>query len=194
MLERRSMPSNNGMPFVYAMGPLAQQFSQLVAWVKQHEVMLWWIGAASATVTIGMLIAMPWVVSIIPDDYFAAKERPRLAGRSRHPVIRWLLRIGKNLLGLLLVLLGLVLSLPLVPGQGMVMAVAGLLLLDFPGKRRFEMWIIRRRGILRVINWFRAKKGRCPLVVWSPDELVTTHPEGTNSCERRKVTQSARED
>lgn len=156
---------------------LSHYLNQFIGWIEQHEVMLWWLGALSLIVTIGTLIAMPWVVAFIPDDYFSTKERPPYKGRSRHPAMRLLLHFGKNCLGLLLVLLGLILSMPLVPGQGMVVAVAGLLLLDFPGKRRFEMWIIRQRGVLKAINWFRNKKNRPPLVVWSPDQRTAAKSE-----------------
>ena len=41
--------------------------------------------------------------------------------------------IGKNILGLFLVALGVVLSLPGVPGQGLLTILLGIMLLDFPG-------------------------------------------------------------
>jgi hypothetical protein len=115
-----------------------------------------------------MLALTPWLVSLIPDDYFATKERPPIAGRSRHPVLRWTLRIGKNVLGLTLIILGLCLT--VLPGQGMMTVLGGLLLLDFPGKRRLEMWVIRCRGLLRAINWCRARRNKPPLVVWAPED------------------------
>ena len=84
----------------------------LVPWIERHDVLVWWLAATSAAIAIGMLIATPWLVAMIPDDYFATKERPPIVGRSEHPVLRWLLRIGKNLLGLVLIIFGLLLSLP----------------------------------------------------------------------------------
>jgi hypothetical protein len=146
------------------------QLANVIAWIERHEVVLWWVAIGSAVMAVGMLILTPWLVSVIPDDYFATRERPPIVGRSRHPVLRWMLRIGKNVLGLTLVVVGLLLSLPLIPGQGMIMALGGLLLLEFPGKRRLEMWVIRRRGLLKAINWFRAYRNRPPLVVWSPED------------------------
>ncbi len=47
-------------------------------------------------------------------------------------------------LGLFLVLLGGVLSVPGIPGQGILTALIGLVLLDFPGKRRLEQKILSR--------------------------------------------------
>ncbi len=145
-----------------------------VAWVVEHDHILWWVVIASSVISVATLLAAPWLVCVIPEDYFATKERPKLRGRSRAPVLRWTLRILKNLAGLILVVLGLFM-IPL-PGQGMLVTLAGLLLLQFPGKRRLEMWLIRRPGLLRLINWLRCQRGRQPLRVWSPehDHPVTT--------------------
>jgi hypothetical protein len=155
--------------------------NEFVAWIERHDVLVWWFAIGSAVIAVGMLFTTPWLVSVIPDDYFATKERPPIATRSEHPALRWALRIGKNILGLVLIVIGLLLSLPLIPGQGTIMALGGLLLLEFPGKRRLEMWIIRRQRLLRAINWFRARRGRPPLIVWSPESetrrIAFTSPE-----------------
>ncbi|MBA3315047.1 MAG: hypothetical protein M3552_12135 [Planctomycetota bacterium] len=154
---------------MFAVAPPKTNLDAIIAWIERHDVLLWWMAIGSAALAVGMLIATPWLVSVIPDDYFATKERPPIVGRSEHPVLRWLLRLGKNLLGFVLIIVGMLFSLPLIPGQGMIMALAGLMLLEFPGKRRMEMWIIRWGPLLRAINWFRATRGRPPLIVWSPE-------------------------
>ena len=148
-----------------------------IAWLLQYETALWWIAIVSGTVGTLTLFAAPWLVGVIPEDYFATKERPPLRGRSQHPALRWTLRVLKNVAGVILVILGLFLV-PL-PGQGMLVTLTGLLLLQFPGKRRLEMWVIRRRGLLKLINWLRCRRGRRPLLVWSPDSEtpVTTQPD-----------------
>lgn len=92
----------------------------------------------------------------IPSDYF---QRDAEAGKGT------LRRIGKNTLGVLLVALGLVLSIPGVPGQGLLTILLGVILLDVPGKRRFELAIVRRRGVLAAVNRLRLRFGREPLVV-----------------------------
>jgi hypothetical protein len=69
----------------------------------------------------------------------------------------------KNVLGILLVALG---GLFLVtPGQGLLTVLAGLVLINFPGKRALELWIIRFPLVLRAVNWLRGKRGREPLQV-----------------------------
>ena len=66
---------------------------------------------------------------------------------------------------LFLVLLGGVLSVPGIPGQGLLTVVIGLVLLDFPGKRRLEQSILSRPGLRVRVNRLRARFGREPLVL-----------------------------
>jgi hypothetical protein len=39
------------------------------------------------------------------------------------------------------------------------------MLLDFPGKRRLEQWLVRRAAVLSAINRLRQRYGKPPLVV-----------------------------
>lgn len=128
-----------------------------------------WVGAVALTViTFVLSIAVCVVVVIrIPEDYFVG-DHPPDAGRRRHPFVRWPLLIGKNLLGLFLIALGVVMSFPGVPGQGILTVLLGVMLLNFPGRRRFEKWLLRRRGVLKTINRMRAKYGRPPLRLDAP--------------------------
>ncbi|REJ76825.1 MAG: hypothetical protein DWQ29_15470 [Planctomycetota bacterium] len=82
-----------------------------------------------------------------------------------HPVLRWTVRVLKNLLGVFLVLAGLAMSVPAVPGQGLLTILIGITLLDLPGKRKMELAIVRRKRVLRAINWIRAKAGRAALEI-----------------------------
>ncbi|MBW2457793.1 MAG: hypothetical protein JRI68_25030, partial [Deltaproteobacteria bacterium] len=100
----------------------------------------------------------------IPPNHFVAKQRG-LQRRIASPVLRVAATIGKNLLGVVLIVAGLALALPGVPGQGVLTMLVGLLLLDIPGKRRFELHLVRRRPIHRIMNRLRARFGREPLVL-----------------------------
>jgi hypothetical protein len=124
------------------------------------------IGALAITLITFVLSIVICVVVVIriPHDYFVCDDRGD-GCRRRHPLVHWPLVIGKNLLGLFLVLLGIVMSLPGVPGQGILTILLGVMLVDFPGKRRFERWLLRRRGVLRTINRMRARYGRPPLLL-----------------------------
>jgi hypothetical protein len=86
----------------------------------------------------------------------------------RHPVIRWTGHILKNLAGLLLIAIGVLLSVPGIPGQGLLTILIGLILLDVPGKRRFERKLVSRPRVLKVINRLRARFGKPALVLDEP--------------------------
>ena len=124
--------------------------------------------ALTATTAVVSLISVALIVVRIPTDYFAGDTPPRLWA-DRHPLVRWPLLIFKNLLGVTLVALGAVMALPGVPGQGILTMFIGAMLLNFPGKRKMERWLIGRRGVLTAINKIRGRYGRPPLQL---DSLV----------------------
>jgi hypothetical protein len=72
---------------------------------------------------------------------------------------------GKNLLGFFLVILGVVMSLPGVPGQGLLTIFIGLVLLDVPGKRAIERRIIAVPAVLRACNRLRARFDKPPFTL-----------------------------
>jgi len=67
------------------------------------------------------------------------------------------------LLGVLLVAVGIVLSLPGVPGQGLLTVLLGVMLIDFPGKRTVEQKLLKRPAITNGITRLREKFGKPPL-------------------------------
>ncbi|MER3431762.1 MAG: hypothetical protein C4325_03765 [Blastocatellia bacterium] len=100
----------------------------------------------------------------IPANYFSSHyERDFL------PDSPWLVRWGavilKNLLGVVLIIIGIILSLPGVPGQGILTILLGLIMLDIPGKRPLEARIIQRPAVLAAINRLRARYGKEPLIL-----------------------------
>lgn len=118
-----------------------------------------WFFVAGAALFVVTNAAVVWIVLRLPHTYLTdrtpAADRPR-----RHPLVHLAWRLGKNLLGLLLVAVGVVLSLPGVPGQGLLTILIGVMLLDFPGKQRLEHKIIGQPRVLHSVNWLRRKFGR----------------------------------
>jgi hypothetical protein len=100
----------------------------------------------------------------LPPNYFShSYETNFLSGR--HPALHAAGIIGKNMLGVLLVVIGILLSIPGVPGQGLLTILMGIMLLDFPGKRRLEQKLLSRPGVLKTINRLRLKFDKPALIL-----------------------------
>ena len=124
--------------------------------------MLWLVGIFLLTFTLSLGL-FGVIVLLLPPRYFSKDHGRFLANKP--PLVRGLGIVGKNLLGLVLIALGIVLSLPGVPGQGLLTVLVGVVLLDIPGKHRLVRYFANRPGVLRGINRFRSWFGRPPMVV-----------------------------
>jgi hypothetical protein len=127
-------------------------------WAKTHQAMVWWIFAASIALSMLTPLAVAWAIVQLPVDYFTRTKRRPLSTWEEHPVLRPLYLIAKNLLGLVLILAGI--AMLVLPGQGLLTIVVGVVLMNFPGKFRLERWIATRRPIMRSLNWLRKKAHR----------------------------------
>jgi hypothetical protein len=121
---------------------------------------LLWASGFSVLAVIATIIGVPWLVTRLPSDYFARPERVTWRESSSAPVIGLLVAVLKNLLGGLLIVLGLIML--VTPGQGILTVLAGLLLVNFPGKYHLERWLVLRPGVLRGLNWLRRRQGHPP--------------------------------
>lgn len=109
-------------------------------------------------------LAIAVVMINIPADYFSPNYSQKFLPNSPW-LVRWGAVILKNLVGFFLVLLGILLSLPGVPGQGLLTILLGLIMMDIPGKRPLEARIIQRPTILAAINNLRARFKKTPLIL-----------------------------
>ena len=117
----------------------------------------WWWGAViSVALIAGSMAVAAAVVVTWPADHFREGERVPFMSQ-RHPLVRALGLVAKNLIGVVLFLLGVIMVLPGVPGQGILTMLIGVTLVDFPGKRGFERRLIMRPSVLKVINGLRAR-------------------------------------
>ncbi|QEF98354.1 hypothetical protein Mal15_24060 [Stieleria maiorica] len=124
-----------------------------------------WIAAISCVLFVGCLLIAPWLAVRIPVDYFVGRRRPRTLFADRHPVLRWTGLVIKNLIGGVLVLAGLVML--VLPGQGLLTMLVGILMLNFPGKHRLERRLVSIPAVLKSINWMRQRSGVEPIRVRS---------------------------
>jgi hypothetical protein len=123
------------------------------------------LGSLLFLITFSISLAIVSVIMVkIPPDYFK-KDRPRKLWADKHKAVRYLGIFGKNLLGVVLVVLGILMSLPGVPGQGILTILLGVMLLDFPGKQKLEHRIVSRPKVLGTINKLRHKFGKPKLVL-----------------------------
>jgi hypothetical protein len=132
-------------------------------WISLNETALWWLAAASVVSFVGTIALVPILVIRIPEDYFAEKKRHRWEPWAhRHPVIRWMLLIAKNVIGYAFIILGV--AMLVLPGQGMLTIIIGIMFINFPGKYRLERWAVTRGPVLSTINRLRLRAGRAPLI------------------------------
>jgi hypothetical protein len=108
--------------------------------------------------------AIAIVMVKVPPTYFSA-DHSREFMTGRHWFVRSGALILKNLLGLVLIVLGVLLSLPGVPGQGILTILLGLIMLDIPGKRPLEAKIIQQPRVLAAVNDLRSRYGQPPLIM-----------------------------
>jgi hypothetical protein len=101
----------------------------------------------------------------LPHDYFV-ETRCRTLWVDRHPVLRWTGIILKNVSGLILLTVGVIML--FTPGQGVLTILIGLMLVDFPGKRKLERALVGRPKVLSAINALRSRYGKPPLVMEDP--------------------------
>lgn len=126
------------------------------------------VGLFIATFAISIVV-IGFLLVKLPATYFL-DSHDRDLWIDQHPILRWSGIIAKNLLGVALVVLGALLSLPGIPGQGLLTILIGLVLIDFPGKRRIERWILKRPGVFDRVNAFRGRFGKPPLVLADTSE------------------------
>lgn len=121
------------------------------------------IGVAFFLITFSVSLGIVSLILIkLPADYFSSNYDRRIWAE-RHHALRISALIGKNVLGAFLIMLGIVMSLPGIPGQGLLTILLGVMLVDFPGKDRLEQKLLHRPAIRNSINKLRRRFGKPPL-------------------------------
>jgi hypothetical protein len=133
-----------------------------VAWATAQLALLLFV-----VTSVGGLALASFLLVRSPATYFC-DDCPRDFWVERHPIIRWTGRVLRNALGVAVVSLGIILSLPGIPGPGFLQMLLGVTLVDFPGKRHFERWLVNRPVVLNAITRLRQRSGRSPLVLEQP--------------------------
>ncbi|OQX09863.1 MAG: hypothetical protein BWK76_21600 [Desulfobulbaceae bacterium A2] len=121
-----------------------------------------WLGLVSLVTFVASLVLVPWIVARLPEDFFLHQDQRQAVRRRRHPLLVPVLAVGRNLLGMALLLAGI--AMLFLPGQGLLTMVLGLSLMDFPGKHQLREALLRQSQVRVALNWLRRRAGRPPLV------------------------------
>jgi len=136
-------------------------------WLSEFVSSLTWsralFGVSVFLVTFAVNLAIvSFILVKLPADHFKQNHKTQFWSGPR-PAFNALFVIGKNILGILLVVLGVLLSLPGVPGQGLLTILLGIMLLDLPGKHSLERKLLNRPEIVKAINRLRQRFDKPPL-------------------------------
>ena len=135
-------------------------FSELVGLITWQSAL---VGVAIFLATFFVNLAIvSFILVKLPADYFKRNHQTSLWAGPQ-PALHAAKVIGKNLLGVVLVIIGIILSLPGVPGQGLLTVLLGAMLLDIPGIRRLEQKLLSRPAIVSAITRLRKRFGKPPL-------------------------------
>ncbi len=119
------------------------------------------LSGVSVLMFIGSLLALRYLIIRMPADYFLRDHRRGANWFGDHAAMRILATVLKNALGILLVGLGAIML--FTPGQGVLLILVGVSLLDVPGKRTIELRIVGIHTVRRAIDRIRANAKRPPI-------------------------------
>ena len=132
-----------------------------IQWFADHPEVLIGMGISSIFIFLISILGISWFIAQIPEDYFLRSKRQPSKWREQKPILRFVVMFGKNLIGLSLIIGGLLML--VLPGQGLLTIVTGLLLVNYPGKYKLEQKLSSMPSIFRALNWIRLKANKPPL-------------------------------
>jgi hypothetical protein len=126
---------------------------RVLSWIEWEHLTvaaLVWVLLTAASLAVVLRIVLA-----LPENYFEV-DQPRLTSWTAS-------RIARNGTGMVLIVVGVALSIPGVPGQGVLTILVGLFLVDFPRRQQLERALARRPAVLPALNRLRLRFGRAPL-------------------------------
>ncbi len=125
--------------------------------ISQYEDLLVMVGVISAIIFVVTLLLTPYLLGLIPEDYFSCENPHKLEIKHVGHVV---IVVVKTLIGLVLFLAGIIML--VTPGQGVISILLGLFLMEFPGKRKLELKLINHNPTYKALTWLRNKAGKPP--------------------------------
>lgn len=138
--------------------------------IKDWGLLLWnflethylFVMIFSGTSLVLSIVACAVLITFLPADYFDETKQIRPI---KNPILRFFVSILKNLIGGILIVVGALLAVPGIPGQGLLTILSGLIISDFPGKKKLARRIIRIPAVLLAANKIRASFNRPSLIL-----------------------------
>ncbi len=122
--------------------------------------LLGWLAGFSLGTFFLSLLFIPYFVGKLAPDCFVQLSRKAEEPRPPFTVGSLCLLVGRNVIGLALLLAGM--AMLVLPGQGILTMLLGVVLLSFPGKLTLLTWLIFLPGVRRSLDWLRQKRGKQP--------------------------------
>ena len=138
---------------------------KIISWSSMNSDLLFLLGSLSIFILIISVFMMVLIISFLPEDYFKSENRNLISSvqNSRYPLLKLLVLITKNFFGVLLLLSGILML--VLPGQGILTIITGLVFMDYPGKYKFERKLLKQKGVINSINWIRSRLSKPSLKV-----------------------------
>ena len=128
-------------------------FQTLLDTLSAHENLLWVLGLGSIVLLVGTAALIPWLITVLPADFFARKSDSAADGRGRRSPGSLAVAVLRNLLGVVLLVAGFIML--FIPGQGLLTMLIGVALIDFPGKRALLLRMVRNPRVFDAANRIR---------------------------------------
>ena len=138
---------------------------KIISWSSMNSDLLFLLGSLSIFILIISVFMMVLIISFLPEDYFKSENRNLISSvqNSRYPLLKLLVLITKNFFGVLLLLSGILML--VLPGQGILTIITGLVFMDYPGKYKFERKLLKQKGVINSINWIRSRLSKPSLKI-----------------------------
>ena len=132
--------------------------NSFILWFYDHPEVLIALGICSILIFMISILGISWFIAQIPEDYFLSSHRKPSKWQEQKPILRLILIFGKNIIGFTLIIGGLLML--VLPGQGLLTIVTGLILINYPGKYKLEKKLVAMPSVFKALNWIRVKANK----------------------------------
>ena len=137
-----------------------KQWAHIIIDYVQNNEHIWFVFAGSILLFALISLGIFYYFLTVDEHYFVAQQTKQ---NSKLSFCKVLLIVFNNILGYLFILIAIVTM--IIPGQSIPLAIIGLSLIDFPGKRKLINVLFTKTGALNFINRCRMKTKRPALII-----------------------------